>query len=119
MLVVSRDGVAFLPDEGREREDAFSFSHSEFLHGLDDGTLTITSRDRTYRFKAALAADKDDNEPATAREQHRSASLGFRDPRLLLAVKAAGSSRVQRLTPRQRQAPKAESSLPTRGSVAD
>jgi len=63
MLVVSRDGVVFLPDEGKEKgEDAFSFSHSEFLHGLDDGTLTITSRDRTYRFKAALAADKDDNE---------------------------------------------------------
>jgi len=59
-LVVSRDGVAFLPDEGKEKgDDAFSFSHSEFLYGLEDGTLTITSRDRTYRFKAA---DKDDNE---------------------------------------------------------
>ena len=63
MLVVSRDGVAFLPDEGKEKgADAFSFSHSEFLHSLEDGSLTIKSRDRTYRFKAALATDKDDNE---------------------------------------------------------
>jgi hypothetical protein len=63
MLVVSRAGVAFLPDEGKEKgDDAFSFSHSEFLHGLEDDTLTITSRDRTYRFKAAAAADKDDNQ---------------------------------------------------------
>ena len=63
MLVVSRDGVAFLPDEGKEKgADAFSFSHSEFLHSVEDGSLTIKSRDRTYRFKAALATDKDDNE---------------------------------------------------------
>ena len=63
MLVVSQDGVAFLPDEGKDKgADAFSFSHSEFLHSVEDGSLTIKSRDRTYRFKAALAADKDDNE---------------------------------------------------------
>jgi hypothetical protein len=63
LLVVSRDGVAFLPDEGGEKaDDAFSFSYSQFLHGLEDGNLTITSRDRTYRFKAALATDKVDNE---------------------------------------------------------
>jgi diguanylate cyclase (GGDEF)-like protein/PAS domain S-box-containing protein len=63
MLVVSRDGVTFLPDEGKEKgNDAFSFRHSEFLHELEDDTLTITSRDRTYRFKAALAVDRDDNE---------------------------------------------------------
>ena len=62
MLVVSRDGVAFLPDEEKEKGDAFSFSYSEFLDSLEDGSLTIKSRDRTYRFKAALATDKDDNE---------------------------------------------------------
>lgn len=63
LLVVSPNGIAYLPDEGKEKgEDAFSFSHSEFLHGLDDGTLTITSRDRTYRFKSAVSANKDDNE---------------------------------------------------------
>jgi len=63
LLIVSRDGVAFLPDEGKEKgDDAFSFSYSEFLHSLEDGSLTIKSRDRTYRFKAALATDKDDNE---------------------------------------------------------
>jgi diguanylate cyclase (GGDEF)-like protein/PAS domain S-box-containing protein len=57
-LVVSRDGVAFVTDETK---DGFAFRYNEFLHSLADGMLTIKSTTRTYRFKAAAGAGKDDD----------------------------------------------------------
>ena len=39
-LVVSHDGVAFVPDETK---DGFALKYNEFLHTLADGTLTIKS----------------------------------------------------------------------------
>jgi hypothetical protein len=57
-LVVSRDGVAFVPDETK---DGFALRYNEFLHSLADGTLTIKSTTRTYRFKAAAGAGKEDD----------------------------------------------------------
>jgi diguanylate cyclase (GGDEF)-like protein len=59
-LVVSREGVEFVPDE-KTGKDAFAFKYSEFLYTLADSTLTIKSNSRTYRFKAAPVAGKDDD----------------------------------------------------------
>jgi hypothetical protein len=56
-LVVSRDGVAFVPDVTK---DGFALRYNEFLHTLADGMLTIKSSTRTYRFKAAAAAGEGD-----------------------------------------------------------
>jgi diguanylate cyclase (GGDEF)-like protein len=55
-LVVSRDGVAFIPNETK---DGFALRYTDFLHTLADGTLTVKSAARTYRFKAAAAAGRD------------------------------------------------------------
>ena len=53
-LVVSRSGVAFVPDDrDRQAADVFTFRRGEFLHELGDDILTIRSTDRTYRFKPA------------------------------------------------------------------
>jgi len=59
-LVVSPGGVAFVPHEKTGKDD-FSLSYSEFLHTLEDSRLTIKSSTRTYRFKAAAVAGKDDD----------------------------------------------------------
>ena len=60
-LVVSRDGIAFVPDD-KENKDAFVFRYGEFLHTLSEGQLTIRSAARTYRFRVAAAAGNDDGE---------------------------------------------------------
>jgi hypothetical protein len=59
-LVVSRDGVAFVPDEKTGKE-AFALKYGEFLSTLADRTLTIKSNSRTYRFNAATVAGKADD----------------------------------------------------------
>jgi EAL domain-containing protein (putative c-di-GMP-specific phosphodiesterase class I)/GGDEF domain-containing protein len=51
-LVVSADGVTFVPDE-TGNSDRFAFTYGDFLHTLDGGTLTLKSTTRAYRFKAA------------------------------------------------------------------
>jgi len=62
-LIVSRDGVAFIPDETTAK-DGFALKYREFLHTLADGRLTIKSNTRTYRFKtAAIAGIVDDGAP--------------------------------------------------------
>lgn len=54
VLVVSSDGVAYVPDErAGENRDAFSIALGQFLHSLEGDSLTIRSNDRVYRFKAA------------------------------------------------------------------
>ncbi len=55
-LVVSRDGVAFVPAE-KTGNDTFALKHAEFLHTLAGSTLTIKSATRSYRFMAAGAND--------------------------------------------------------------
>ena len=55
-LVVSRDGVAFVPAE-KTGNDTFALKHAEFLHTFAGSTLTIKSATRTYRFMAAGAKD--------------------------------------------------------------
>ena len=59
-LVVSRDGLAFVPD-AKAGKDAFAFKFSEFLQTVTGGTLIIKSNSRTYRFKAAPVAGKIDD----------------------------------------------------------
>lgn len=60
-LVISRDGVAFVPGD-KENKDAFVFRYGEFLHTLSEGRLTIRSAARTYRFRAATGDGNDDGE---------------------------------------------------------
>jgi diguanylate cyclase (GGDEF)-like protein len=59
-LVVSRETVAFVPDE-KMGKDAFTLKYSEFVQTLADSTLAIKSKSRTYRFKAAAVAGKNDD----------------------------------------------------------
>ena len=54
-LVVSRDGIAFVP-ESETSADGFTLKHSDFLPTLEDNRLTIQSTNRTYRFRAADGA---------------------------------------------------------------
>jgi len=51
VLTVSRQGVAFVPDDPQEGDDAFRLLYGQFVHRLADDGLTITSSTRTYRFK--------------------------------------------------------------------
>ena len=60
-LVASRDGMTFVP-ESKASRDGFEFKYNEFVHVMDDATLTIKSSTRTYRFKAFV--DKRRNDPS-------------------------------------------------------
>ena len=51
VLTVSRQGVAFVPDDSQQADDAFRLLYGQFVHGLADNGLTIKSSTRTYRFK--------------------------------------------------------------------
>jgi diguanylate cyclase (GGDEF)-like protein/PAS domain S-box-containing protein len=59
-LVATRARMAFVPDSKTSR-DAFDFRYNEFVHVVQDDTLTIKSNTRTYRFKAII--DNGDNDP--------------------------------------------------------
>ena len=52
-LVVSRDGVAYIP-EGQEDKDGFRLKYTQFLDEVSGGSLRITSNDRDYRFRVAV-----------------------------------------------------------------
>jgi PAS domain S-box-containing protein len=49
-LIASRAGLAYVPDT-QANDDAFEFGYNQFVHVLQDDTLTIKSSTRTYRFK--------------------------------------------------------------------
>jgi hypothetical protein len=51
-LDLTRDGVAFAPEEG-DGDEAFTLKYAEFLHAQSDDTLTLKSATKTYRFKTA------------------------------------------------------------------
>jgi EAL domain-containing protein (putative c-di-GMP-specific phosphodiesterase class I)/GGDEF domain-containing protein len=57
-LVVSRDGVAYIP-EGREDKDGFRLKYTQFLDEVSGGSLRITSNDRDYRFRVAVPSGSD------------------------------------------------------------
>jgi hypothetical protein len=52
--------MAFVPDSKTSR-DAFDFRYNEFVHVLQNDTLTVKSTTRTYRFKPII--DKHDDGP--------------------------------------------------------
>jgi hypothetical protein len=54
-LEVTRDGVAFAPED--HGADAFRLKYAEFVHALSEDTLTLKSATKTFRFKAAGAGD--------------------------------------------------------------
>jgi len=60
-LVATRAGLAFVPDSKTSR-DAFEFKNNEFVHVVQNDTLTIKSSTRTYRFRAML--ERGDNDPS-------------------------------------------------------
>jgi hypothetical protein len=57
-LIVSRKGVAFVPDD-KPGKDGFDLKYSEFLSTLSDRKLVIKSNSRTYRFRAAATGEDD------------------------------------------------------------
>jgi EAL domain-containing protein (putative c-di-GMP-specific phosphodiesterase class I)/GGDEF domain-containing protein len=63
-LAVSRQGIAFTPDT--KTKDAFTLKYGEFVQTMEGEALTIKSRDKTYRFKTAGAADKNSTAQLTS-----------------------------------------------------
>ena len=57
-LVVSRDGVAYLP-ENKGEQDGFRLKYTQFLDEVSGGSLRITSNDRDYRFRVAVPSGSD------------------------------------------------------------
>jgi hypothetical protein len=64
-LIVSRDGLAFVPDvrEG-DTDHAFRLGPAQFLHVLAGDTLTVRSHDKVYRFKVAFATGEGEDQLA-------------------------------------------------------
>jgi len=58
-LVVSRDGVAFIPEEDGQSKDGFRLKYTQFLDEVGGGGLRITSSDRDYRFRVAASSRND------------------------------------------------------------
>jgi EAL domain-containing protein (putative c-di-GMP-specific phosphodiesterase class I)/GGDEF domain-containing protein len=57
-LVVSRDGVAFIPEDD-DGKDGFRLKYTQFLDELGGGSLRITSSERDYRFRVAASSGND------------------------------------------------------------
>jgi EAL domain-containing protein (putative c-di-GMP-specific phosphodiesterase class I) len=52
LLIVSRDGVAFVPDDERDQAThGFNLLYDEFLHMTEGDSLTIRTTARVYRFR--------------------------------------------------------------------
>lgn len=58
MLEVSHDAISYITEHGK---CSFSLKYPECSYMLKDGRLTITSKSKNYRFKAADAKDKQEN----------------------------------------------------------
>jgi EAL domain-containing protein (putative c-di-GMP-specific phosphodiesterase class I)/GGDEF domain-containing protein len=58
-LVASRAGMAFVPDS-KPSNEAFDLKYNQFVHVLQDDTLTIKSSTRTYRFSAVAGKDRNE-----------------------------------------------------------
>jgi len=55
-LVVSRDGVAYTPDDDPQGKDGFHLKYTQFLDELSGDSLRITSKSRDYRFRVAASS---------------------------------------------------------------
>jgi hypothetical protein len=58
-LVVSRDGVAFVPEEDGQSKDGFRLKYTQFIDELNGTSLRIKSNGRDYRFKVAASSAQD------------------------------------------------------------
>jgi len=58
-LVVSRDGVAYIPEDDGQVKDGFRLKYTQFLNEVSGGSLRISSSDRDYRFKVAVPSGDD------------------------------------------------------------
>ena len=58
---MSREGVAFVPND-KKGGDVVALKLTDFVHSMNGDTLTLRSATKTYRFTAAAASAKDDNE---------------------------------------------------------
>ncbi|HEV8394184.1 MAG TPA: bifunctional diguanylate cyclase/phosphodiesterase [Vicinamibacterales bacterium] len=52
-FVVSRDGVAYIPEDATQGKDGFRLKYTEFLNEWSGDNLRITSNQRDYRFRVA------------------------------------------------------------------
>jgi len=60
LLVVTRDGVDYQPDEAEHQaKDGFTFEYTRFLSEMSGDSLVIRSNNRDYRFKADVAGNGD------------------------------------------------------------
>jgi len=64
-LLVSRDGIAFVPDD-QTRGHALTLKHAEFLQTVSGNTLAIQSASKTYRFTLDAASSRGKNQPTVA-----------------------------------------------------
>jgi EAL domain-containing protein (putative c-di-GMP-specific phosphodiesterase class I)/GGDEF domain-containing protein len=58
-LVVSRDGVAYIPEDDGQGRDGFRLKYTQFLNEMSGGSLRISSSDRDYRFRVAAPSGDD------------------------------------------------------------
>jgi hypothetical protein len=58
-LVVSRDGVAYVPETEGDGKDGFRLKYTQFLDELGGDSLRITSNNRDYRFRVATSSTDD------------------------------------------------------------
>jgi hypothetical protein len=58
-LVVSRDGVAYVPEDDGPGKDGFRLKYTQFLEELNGASLRISSNNRDYRFKVAASSGND------------------------------------------------------------
>jgi EAL domain-containing protein (putative c-di-GMP-specific phosphodiesterase class I)/GGDEF domain-containing protein len=58
-LVVSRDGLAFVPENEADSKDGFRLKYTQFLDDLGGESLHITSNSRDYNFRVATASADD------------------------------------------------------------
>jgi diguanylate cyclase (GGDEF)-like protein len=64
-LVVARGGIAFVPDaQDGDAGHALRLGQGEFLHSVNEDSLTIRSSDKVYRFKPAVVTGKGDDQLA-------------------------------------------------------
>jgi len=58
-LVVSRDGVAYIPEDDGQVKDGFRLKYTQFLNEVSGGSLRISSSERDYRFRVAVPSGDD------------------------------------------------------------
>jgi EAL domain-containing protein (putative c-di-GMP-specific phosphodiesterase class I) len=58
-LVVSRDGIAYIPEDDGQTKDGFRLKYTQFLNEVSGGSLRISSSDRDYRFRVAASSGDD------------------------------------------------------------